>query len=186
MKSTILLIFAIIISSTVFAQSFKVDPETQSMYANRPAYMIDTVVTSSLSKKQLYSNGISFIAATFPDSRDVIQVKDLELGEILFNGIISKKYLDTVDIKTKLITRELTGNLHFKCKLYLKDGKYKIILYGLETSKSNFPEIQYTLDVPKYSGSKKEDKYNIVGRELSISFINDLSIALNKKPDNDF
>jgi hypothetical protein len=179
-----LLTLLLIAPAAVFGQ-FKIDPDTKSMYNTRPAYKIDTVLNSNLEKKNLYSNALSFIAAAFPDSRNVVQVKDLELGEIMFNGNISKNYVETENKVTNR-PRTLSSTLHFKCKIYLKDKKYKIVLYGLEAANSIFPDYTYTLDVPFLSGSTKESQFNLVGRELAISFIDSLVIALNKKPDSDF
>ncbi|WP_231492202.1 DUF4468 domain-containing protein [Pedobacter sp. Leaf170] len=181
MKKLLSIAFLIISWSYSNAQSFKVDNDTPSEYKdNRPAFLIDSVGTSTLTKKQLYSNSINYITTAFKDSRDVIELKDLELGEVLFNGKISKQYKDETG-------RLLDAILNFKCKIYLKEGKYKIVLHGLEFAKSTFPSYSYQINVPYIFDTKeKEDPANKAGRELAYNLIKNISAALTKKPGNEF
>ena len=181
MKNTLIFILLSSCFTTLKAQSFKIDNDTPSEYKDgRPAFLIDSVGATFLSKKELFSNSVNYVSTVFRDSRNVIEMKDLELGEVLFTGTIDKPFKEPDG-------RILAGILNFKCKIYLKDGKYKVVLYGLEWAKSTFPTYSYQINIPYiFDIREKEEPANKAARELAYNLIKDISAAITKKPANDF
>lgn len=165
MKKIILTLLSILPLISV-AQSFKPDENTVSSSKDYPAYLIDTVVASSYTKQQLYSNALHYVTSTFSDSRNVIELKDTELGEIALKAFFQKE----------------RTTLYFKCKIYVKDKKFKIVLSALETNHVfEAPEIKSTL-VANYTKSKP----NSAALALAVDVIKDIAYQLNKKPENEF
>ena len=168
----------------LFAQSFKVDENTKSTYQDKPAFLLDTVVLSKYSKTQLYSNALNFVSTSFKDSRYVIEAKDSELGEIAFRGNVPKEYIKIIEGKRgKKDSIPEVGRLFFKCKIYLKDQKFKIVLYSLETTMSSLlPDIKFTVR----DTESPDMQYNNVARISALELIKEMSAFVNRKPENDF
>lgn len=167
------------------AQTFKPDLDMTSSFKDEPAYLLDTVADSRLTKNQLYSNGLNFISRSFQDSRSVIELKDADLGEIHFKGWVEINYIDTVTTESrKKVNHELVsekGQLHFKCRIYVKDGRYKIVLSDLETTWSPlFPDIRFTLSM------NGDEPYNVEAKQESIALIRSITEHLDRVPENDF
>jgi hypothetical protein len=183
MKITYLLTF-FLFPYTVFAQTLKVDTTVTNKKANTTYLSLDTVVQSNLSKLQLYSNAISYLASNFKDSRVVIENKNPDLGEIIFSGSVGgQTNTVTIDKKGRSTTHTNEAHLLFKCKLYFKDNKFKVILSSLEYPFSGYlTGVNFPLNVPK----ENEEPYIKVARELAYTLIKDISKSLNSKPLNDF
>lgn len=188
MKRILLLIF--LLPSLAMAQSFKTDLDTKSSFTDQPALLLDTVAISSLKKQQLFSNALNYVSKSFKDSRNVLEMKDAELGEVLFNGRISFDFVDTATV-TKTVKkqniqtkeqREISSFLVFKCKVYVKDEKFKVVLYGLKTPMFYFSqeELQSTLREEDYK------MYNKTAKLVALDYIKSVSEFLNRKPENDF
>lgn len=168
----------------MMAQSFKVDENTKSTYQDKPAFMLDTVVISKYNKTQLYSNALNFVSTSFKDSRYVIENKDSELGEIAIRGNVPKEYIKVIEGKrgNKDSITEVS-RLFFKCKIYLKDEKFKIVLYSLETTMSSLlPDIKFTVR----DTESPDMEYNNVARKSALDLIKEMSAFVNRKPENDF
>jgi hypothetical protein len=180
----ILLITIILLPYTIIAQTLKVDTAMISNKKSSTYLLLDTVVQSNLSKLQLYSNATSFLANSFKDSRVVIENKDSDLGEIIFSGSIGKRITEVIiDKKGRSSTHTNEANLLFKCKLYFKDNKFKVILSSLEYPFSGYlTGVNFPLSLPK----DKEEPYIIGARELAYTLIKDISKSINSKPLNDF
>ena len=166
----------------VCAQSLKTD--TTKGQAN-VHLLLDTVVQSNYSKSQLYSNAVSYIANSFKDSRAVVESKDAESGEIIFNGHCAKMFdVTTTDKKGKVKTNQAQATLFFKCKLYLKDNKFKAVLLSLEYPFGGYADtgVNYPLTLPV----SNEYSYITGARELAYSLIKDIAAKINSKPENDF
>lgn len=178
MKKTILFI-AFLIPVFSFSQSFKRDLDTEY------GVMLDTVADSKLSKDQLYSNALNFVTKSFEDSRAVIELKDSDLGEVAFKGHVPFSYTDTLTTeKKKKVSHTIyteTVNLHFKCRVYVKELKYKVVLSALEVSlPSIMSDIKISLTDDPQSAS------HIRAQEVALNLIYDISEFLNRKPENDF
>lgn len=189
MKLIITLYLSLCISSISMAQQLKPDENTLSTFKDQPAHLLDTVVISGYSKQQLYSNALNFITSSFKDSRSVVEMKDADLGEIAFKGNVSKAILVSTDTKKgkKTITEnyETKLDLYFKCKIYCKDQKFKIVLSSLEYPISELAQdIKFTIRMPK-SGDPISER-NTGASELALSLIKEISSQINKKPENDF
>ena len=79
----------------------------------------EVIIDSNLTKETLYSNALSFFAATFNSANAVIQMKDPESGKVIGKGII--------DGKEVMIT------------ITCKDKKYKYDIEMVMTKEINLP-----------------------------------------------
>lgn len=181
-----LLLILLLIPSVGLAQTFKPDYDTESTFTDQPAYLLDTVGVSSNTKQQLYSNVLNYLTKSFQDSRNVLEMKDIELGEVSFSGTVPFEYVDTVSVKVKKETlkreTERSSFLTFKCKVYLKEGKFKIVLSRLKTPSFYFSqdELQSTLRKEFYKINNK------IAKETALGLLKDIAYKINKKPENDF
>ncbi|QNK63962.1 DUF4468 domain-containing protein [Pedobacter sp. PAMC26386] len=165
-KLVILLIFAPFLG---FAQTFKSDDSIKSSYTDQPAHLLDTVVVSTLTKPQLYSNALNYLTTSFKDSRSVVEMKDLELGEIAFSGTIVEE----------------TVNLYFKCKVYAKDKKFKVVLSSLQYGKP-IAGLELSNDQLRTANKTFDPVLNKTARQMAINLITDIAERVNRKPENDF
>lgn len=167
------------------AQTFKPDSNTKKIEQRLPYYLIDTVVQSALTKTQLYSNCLGYIANSFNDSRAVIELKDSDIGEIIFSGNTYRIVTENLSKKkNKVENVDFKMRLFFKCKLFLKDNKFKVIIFSLEYP---FTELLDTgVNLPVQPSSPDEKDNNKIARELAFDLIKDISGKINKKPENDF
>jgi len=181
--TTLILSCATLIAS---AQEFKPDNNTVSAFKDQPAHLLDTVITSTLTKQQLYSNSLSYISSSFRNSKKSIESKDLELGELSFVGSAIVSVQDSSEQKLKKKTvyvhtdRDLT--LHFKCRIYVKNQKAKIVLSSLKYD-YYISDDQSIRIAPTRSDVFKG---NDVAATLAIDIIKDIASSLNKKPENEF
>jgi len=164
-----LTLFLISIPFISFSQTFKSDDSIESAYTDQPAHTLDTVIVSSLTKQQLYSNTLNYLTTSFKDSRSVIEMKDADLGEVSFNGVIES---------------DIT-NLYFKCKVYNKDNKFKVVLSALEYDKP-IPGLSLSKSQLRVANKNFDPEQNKAARQLAISLIKDIAYRINKKPENDF
>lgn len=180
-----LLFLLLLLPVLVNAQSFKADPDTKGSYLDEPAYMIDTVVVSALTKAQLYSNALAYVANSFNDSRAVIEQKDADLGELVFKGNVAIGYIDTlIEQKKKRADTTLVplkSNLFFKAHIYVKEQKFKVVLSALEVPFSPLiPSIKMTVRLKDGKPADTE------ARKAALSLIAGIADAMNRKPANDF
>ncbi|SDG32123.1 protein of unknown function [Pedobacter terrae] len=164
-----LTLFLISIPFLSFSQTFKSDDSIESAYKDQPAHTLDTVVISSLTKQQLYSNTLNYLTTSFKDSRSVVEMKDSDLGEVSFNGVIES---------------DIT-NLYFKCKVYNKDNKFKVVLSALEYSKP-IEGLNLSKRQLRIANKNFDPEQNKVARQIATSLIKDIAYRINKKPENDF
>lgn len=146
---------------------------------------IDTVVTSELTKLQLYSNALNFIAKNFKNSNNVIQSKDLELGEIIVKGNI------VTYIKDVKATKKSKGyrydsiisplRVHFNANVYTRDNKYKIDISSLKYDVAGLD-----IQMPVYIESKADITEDIAARAIIKEFIIEFARGVGQKPLNDF
>jgi hypothetical protein len=171
--------------AAVHSQTFKVDENYTSTSSNLKSSLLDTVVISSNSKAQLYSNALAYISSTFTDSRSVIETKDSELGEIAFKGSSSVMHQGTIAAKKgKEYSFNERVTLYFKCRVYVKEGKFKIVLSSLE--QPYMPGLTSGIKVP-ISLPKPTDAQNVmVARGLAMDLIKTISARLNQKPESKF
>jgi len=185
MKKTLLTLITLLPLIT-FAQNFKDDPNYVKQAVNDKGYMLDTVGVSTLTKSQLFSNALSFLTNNFKDSRSVIESKDLELGEISFKGNTFKNIqVSDTSKKGKIANRWETVRLHFKCKIYLKDQKFKIVLNSLQKPFSEMIASDTLLPIDPYANGifSNSDK---AASELALDLIKNIAKYLNTKPENEF
>lgn len=168
-----------------YGQVFKPDLDMKSSYKNEPAYMLDTVADSKLTKQQLYSNALNYVSKSFSDSRAVIEMKDADLGEISFKGLVPAPYVDTLrtEKRKKVIENVITDeiDLHFKCKIYVKDQKYKVVLSSLEA-----PMNSLFADIPMTLSMENDRPANEAAKEAAMNLILSISEFLNRTPENEF
>jgi hypothetical protein len=187
MKKLLFITIALTISMlSTSAQSFKEDPNFVKQAPNAKGYMLDTVSASTLTIQQLYSNALSFLSNNFKDSRSVVESKDLELGEISFKGNMRAiMSINDTSRKGKITTHQEPVILFFKSKIYLKNNKFKIVINSLERTLSAILSLDIKLPVDVYNVGlqSNEDKTT---SNMALSLIKELSVYLNKKPENDF
>ncbi|MBS4063030.1 MAG: DUF4468 domain-containing protein [Chitinophagaceae bacterium] len=168
----------------VFGQSFKPDPDTRSSYKNEPAYLLDTVAESRLTKQQLFSNAMNYVTKSFKDSRAVLEMENLELGEIAFNGQVPIIFTDTIRTeKKKKVVEEIYSDrvdMRFKCKIYVKDQKFKIVLYSMEVPMSSL------LDVALGLSMESERTANQEAKMIAMDMIIGMTSFINRPPANEF
>lgn len=183
MKKKLLTLLLIISSSIAFGQTFKEDPSFVKQAPNAKGYMLDTVAESKFTKQQLYSNAMAFLANNFKDSRSVVESKDLDLGEISFKGstITSVIKSDTTK-KGKITTSKWNVPLYFKCKIYVKDQKFKIILNSLDVA--YMVGLSGTPLDPFTTGTFSQESN--AASEAALDLIKNLAASINKKPESDF
>lgn len=177
------LILLLILSTSAFAQDLKVD-DVLNKYGGK-TYKLDTIVNSDLKKEFLYSNALAWLSSSFKDSRNVVESKDADLGEIIFKGNTSG-YVD-VEIKKskkKTVTSPVPVRLSFSGKIIVKDGKYRVIFNNLVytyitdgLSNDLRPEDKTLIDNDEYNS----EALRLLDK-LNISLLN----SMNKKSDNDF
>ncbi|MES2651281.1 MAG: DUF4468 domain-containing protein [Bacteroidota bacterium] len=168
MKKTLLLLLTLPLFTA--AQTFRPDKDIESAYTDQSAHSLDTVVNSNLTKKEIYSNALRYLTSTFKDSRSVIEMKDFELGEIAFKGNMSN---------------DKNVFLYFKCRVYTKDSKFKIVLssleYDLPIEGMNLSKSQLRI-----AGKNYDPKENIIARKMAINLITDMSKRINQKSESEF
>lgn len=183
MKNCILF-FLLSLPIISLGQSFKPDPDVKSSYLNEPAYLLDTVAESKLSKQQLYSNGLNFLSKSFSDSRAVLEMKDPDLGEISFKGTVKVNYTDTLksEKKKKVVNEVYTDwvDLRFKCKIYVKDERFKIVLSSLEAPMHSLIDVPMTLSLQNERGS------NVAALQEARNLIVRITEFMNRPPENEF
>jgi|GEM_PF-6227745 len=169
------------------AQTIRLDEES--------SLIVDTVVTSDYAKNQLFSNALAFVSDRFKNSQNVIEQNNLELGELFFIGNISKSFPNVIvggvnkkGKKEKDVAFTDKTTLYFKCRIYFKDNRYKIVLSNLEVPFSEILNINTRL--PLTEVGEKDSSSTIKGKqvayEIAENFIKDVSASINKKPENDF
>lgn len=156
--------------------------------------IIDTVANSDNSKLELFSNTVGFISTYFKNTKATIDVKDIELGELVFSGNLigfyTSKVTNVVNKKGKKepdSTRELPLKVGFTCHLYLKDNKFKVILKKFDTVSSLLYSYGETSSFPFHEGVLvSEDEDDLHALALIREFLKTLTVSLNSKPENDF
>lgn len=181
------LLLYLLVSLPLFslAQKFKPDQNTKSTFTDQPSHLLDTVIESKLTQKQLYSNSLNYISTSFKDSRNVLEMKDIDLGEISFIGTYSTIIVDSIAhlLKKKTVYTYQNNELKlkFKCKIYVKDQKAKIVLssllYDYYINKNT--SIRIGKELEAWNGNR-------VASELALDLIKRIAGFINKKPDNDF
>lgn len=188
MKNLILLFISFLFFAlTSNAQTIKID-ENSKLY-------LDTVSTSDLSKEQLFSNAVGFVSDRFKNSQNAIEQNDLEQGELFFIGNISQSFENIIEGKVNKKGKKTEDSayrdgvtLHFKCRVYLKDNKYKVVLSNLEIPFSEVLNIgvRVPLSYPGVDEASSTGKGKLVAIEIAERFIKDISKSLNKIPENVF
>lgn len=172
MKSIILISLSIfLITIEAKAQQFKyVDAEL----------ILDSVGNTNNSKKEIFSNAIGFVSSYFKKSKAVIDVRDLELGELVFSGSLLGEYIDSND-------EDRPMKIDFTCHIYIKDKKYKVVMKQLKRVNSILYKYGPSDSFPFHEGAlTSKDKDDIYSLSLIKNFVTELSKRLNKTPDNDF
>jgi len=179
MKTTALIILVMVLSASLLcAQSFTVDSSDQTC-------KIDTVVNCDLNKEQLYSNALNYIAKSFKNSNNVIQSKDLELGEIIVKGSIITECYEIIATKKSKGYRYDTLltplRVHFNANIYTRDNKFKV-----DISSIKYDERSLGLKMPVYCESKADVYEDFASRQVIHELIIDFAKGLNIKPLNEF
>jgi hypothetical protein len=148
--------------------------------------MLDTVASSTLTKQQLYSNALNYISNSSKDIRNVVEMKDVELGEISYKGntFTNISVSDTTK-KGKITSHYETIRLMFRCKIYLKDNKFKIVLNSLEKPFMAMLSGGITVPVDPYYKGPGAHEYKVAS-DLALSMIKQIAVELNKTPENEF
>ena len=164
-------LFFLLISTISFAQTLQKDDSGK--------FKLDSIVNSPLKKEFLYSNALSWLSSNFKDSRNVIETKDADSGEIIFKGNLP----DKVNVTLKNGKQTLADTrLYFTGKIITKDEKFRIIFSDLKYSYIT-PNLYTELATREI---KKDDIYNEKNLVNLDSMVKDIARALNKKADNDF
>lgn len=176
-----LLLFLTLSTIFVNAQTFQPDSGNYNKYGKQ-IYKIDTVMVSNQTKESIFSNSLAWLSNNFKDSRNVIETKDINLGEITFKCFYQEDFLTGVKKNGK--DTYLPIKIFYTGKFFIKDKKYRIILTDLRYSYLTDSENNIDLsDDITY-------KYNKKQIDASLSFykivLKDIVNYLNRKSDNDF
>ncbi|MEZ2337649.1 hypothetical protein AB6735_18530 [Mucilaginibacter sp. RCC_168] len=174
-KITLLLILGI--STHLKAQTLKPDPTTTNPSYTRPYNLIDTVISSKLTKQQLFSNAVNFSIG----NRCSIIYRTDDYTELDFRGSTARSFVgkDKNDNGVRI-------ELFYVAKLLFKDNRFKIVLSTLEypypRSLTPFgPELQTGVKFPvQLPGSTDIEKHNPEAISMCISLIKDISSKINQ------
>lgn len=170
----LLLIILLLLSFQGYSQNLVKDDVTEM-------YKLDTIVNSSLGKEALYSNALGWFNSNFKDSRNVIESKDFEAGEIIFHGQSSKNVPYEYQSGKKIIKTVQDVKVYFNGKVIVKDGKYRLIFSDLKHEYiGGFIWKMYPESIDEKNITIFET-YRLL-EELQNSFLR----SMDKKPDNDF
>ncbi|WP_316745133.1 DUF4468 domain-containing protein [Pedobacter antarcticus] len=178
MKKRLLILIICLITTGSFAQSFKKDPDMVNE-KGQIQYMLDTVVNSKFSKEQLFSNALAFLSNKYDSLNTEILYENLMLGEINFKAQKTFHFLSIPTPGKEVMTTPYmtSGIFRYGCRIYVKDQKFRIIMYRLGNgiNKLNpFDDSLYNNSQPSAAKYAKEQ-------------IKEFAEYLNKKkPNNDF
>ena len=178
MKKTISLLL-IFLCSFLFSQKLIPDADLNNKYGHK-IYKLDSIVNSNLEKKELYSNALRWISSNFKDSRNVIEMKDESLGEVVFSGRITGNYVGSYEKRNKKVEFLAPVTFIFKCKIIVKDKKYRIIFTDLKTETTVGLD-----DVEPQDVSIFKDTNQYALNQLSL-LVEDIIKSMSTKSDNDF
>lgn len=173
MKTFILFIFSILVTTLLFAQSDKTEVK-----------ITDTI---PISKLELYGRARAFVTYSFKNSKNVIQMDDKEVGKIICKGSMTPSSKGTFGMTYQ-------NNVDFTLTIDLKDNKYRAIisdLYhsGLGSQKEypggaieNEKPACGTLFIPKKDWEKMKEAI----KKEATTYLEKLKVAMHKetKPDD--
>ena len=88
------------------------------------------VEVPGVTKEQLYSRALEWVAKAYNSAQDVIQMQDKESGKLVMKGL------------TKVSIRSYAGGVvRHTFSIYVKDGRYKYIITNFEHDASVAPNI---------------------------------------------
>lgn len=105
MKKILLLLIAVIVSCGVYAES-------------KPISFTETVQAEG-TQDELYRRAEAWFATTFVDANEVLQVEDMEAGQLIGRGgieFISQRFVGAATVR---------GSINYIVKIFVKDGRYK-------------------------------------------------------------
>ena len=79
------------------------------------------VAVDNVSKNTLHKRAVSWVAGVFKSAKHVMQINDMETGEIVCKGNIDF-YVD------RFMCNAASGRVDFTLKIYSKDNRYKYIV----------------------------------------------------------
>jgi hypothetical protein len=146
----------------------------------------EVIIDSNLTKETLYSNALSFFAATFNSANAVIQMKDPESGKVIGKGIIDgKEVMITITCKDKKykydiempMTKEINlpitklGNLGYvgvtNAPVEVIDGKNVVIKDRVYFKHNSYPNVYiYNSELPGHSPAALTGKYYQAWKEM--------------------
>lgn len=129
MKTSLLYIVSFFIQSISFAQSEKIE--------------IKIVDSIPLSKQELYTRARAFIAYSFNNSKNVIQMDDKEAGKIICKGSMKLSSKGTFGFTYQ-------NNVDFTLTIDVKNNKYRAIISDLYHTGLGVP--------PEYPGGAIENE----------------------------
>jgi hypothetical protein len=173
------------------AQALKIDLDRAALGPKLPYCLIDTIVKSDYTGKQLYSNALSFLTTPHDQLQVEVLQKDIELGEVTFKASSYKPVEeDFVSKKNKHEYATIKYKVFFTCRLILKDNKFKVLMSSLEYPSLPQFDMEGKFPVhPVYRDESNEvinSKQNNIANDLAINFIKEIASKINKKPENDF
>lgn len=91
-----------------------------------PIEFTEVVNIDSATKVQLFEQGRRWFAATFGDSKSVLEISDKESGELTGKGNV--KFYHTLNNTITDYESEYSGIITFQISILFKDGKYKVTI----------------------------------------------------------
>lgn len=129
----ILIILSTFTVNVFFAQDLPIDSETGKITFSEVVY-----VDSTITKDQLYYAAREWFAKVFKNSKDVLEIDDIQSGKLIGNGNFT---ISTTEYLTD-------SRVDFSISIYIKDGRYKFVF-------SNFNHVSFKSG---YSGGALEDE----------------------------
>ena len=156
------------------------------LYAQTERVEFKVIDSLNLPKQELYVRARSFIAYSFKNSKNVIQMDDKEAGKIICKGSMTPSSKGTFGITYQ-------NNVDFTLTVDLKDGKYRVVITDLYHSGLG-PQKEYaggaienekpacgTFFIPK----KDWDKMKEVIKKEASDYLESFKVAMNKEVKKD-
>lgn len=184
MKNQVLIFLLVFISSSSLAQ--KKEPDTAKVYLPlKDSQIFYEKIIDSLpgTKTELFNNSLKWMANSFNDSKEVIQLKDIESGTIIGAGNLR------LYISGFIETNEL---ISFMTEINLKDNKARLRLYQFRSKPIGYRydftsmEAAYQKYLSQIKFPKENRKYYQHFNDIILETMKSYEAFLKKnlKPDN--
>ena len=98
--------------------------DSLQLNADGQAEFVQVIQVPGSTVEQLYTRARSWVVVTFSDANAALKVQDKENGTLMGKGIGRLTWWDGIGLKE--------GNLNFTFQIDCKEGRYRLVMNGLE------------------------------------------------------